>query len=330
MLSRLAESLYWLGRHTERADCTARMVDTYLPFQQRAGSSGDRVLRALVMGCTPDADLTEERAVPQELINTLVYDQTSPSSIAGSLTAARENARGVRDYLPPGIWQTLNVTWHGLRARTPTPSGPHSFLRWVGERCAVTSGLVDQVMSRDEGWQFLTAGRGLERADMTIRMLIADVPHLWTDAAARSAVNAIGGWHAFLRTQHRVDRTMPAQAFDFGLLDSQFPRSIMQSLRQAEQALAALDDLHLMLSRKMDSPRRIVAQARTALEYRTAPSSGDEIAFLLGALHSAVGRAHDAMRGNHFSTEDVSWAIINPDDGLTLSGTSTIDGEVPR
>lgn len=320
MLSRLAESLYWLGRHTERADCTARMVDTYLPSQQRAGSSGDRVLRALVAACSPGTNLSDERAVPAVLVTTLVYGRDTPSSIAGALTAARENARGVRDYLPPGIWQALNVTWHGLRTRSPMPGGPHAFLRWVGERCAVTSGLVDQVMSRDEGWQFLTAGRGLERADMTIRMLIADLPHQWTDAAARAAINAVGGWHAFLRTHHRTDRSVAAQAFDFALLDPRFPRSVLQSLRQAELALSELDQLHPLLAQRMDSPRRIVAQARTALEYRTALSSGDEIAFLLTALHGAVDRAHAALRVNHFSTDEISWAQVDPEGAVPVPG----------
>ena len=109
MLSRIAESLYWLGRHVERADCTARILDTYLHLLP-AGSwqSDHQVIRSLLdsMGLSDDDTVgTASQADSGQLVRALVFDGERASSVAGALTAARENARGVRDAIPLDVWE---------------------------------------------------------------------------------------------------------------------------------------------------------------------------------------------------------------------------------
>ena len=121
MLSRIAESLYWLGRHVERADCTARILDTYLHLLPAGSWQADhQVIRSLLdsMGLSDDDTVgTGSQADSGQLVRALVFDGERASSVAGALTAARENARGVRDAIPLDVWECLNVTWHGLRTR---------------------------------------------------------------------------------------------------------------------------------------------------------------------------------------------------------------------
>ena len=136
----------------------------------------------------------------------LVFDGERASSVAGALTAARENARGVRDAIPLDVWECLNVTWHGLRTREAHGAGPHVFLRWVGERCAIANGLVNEVMSHDEGYHFLVVGRSLERADMTIRLLAAAESETGSVPPWRALVSACGGWEPYVRGLRRVHR----------------------------------------------------------------------------------------------------------------------------
>ena len=106
MLSRIAESLYWLGRHVERADCTARILDTYLHLLPAGSWQADhQVIRSLLdsMGLSDDDTVgAGSQADSGQLVRALVFDGERASSVAGALTAARENARGVRDAHPAG------------------------------------------------------------------------------------------------------------------------------------------------------------------------------------------------------------------------------------
>jgi len=170
MLSRIAEALFWIGRYVERADDTARILDVHTqrlvedPWidERRACSN------LLTLMGSPAEDADTER-----VLATLAFDRTSPSSIMGALSAARENARGAREVLSAEIWESLNVTHNALpQQRTMARRyGPHSLFRFVRERSAMVFGLADATMSRDESWLFLILGRSLERVDMTSRIL---------------------------------------------------------------------------------------------------------------------------------------------------------------
>jgi uncharacterized alpha-E superfamily protein len=240
MLSRIAESLYWLGRHVERADCTARILDTYLHLLPAGSWQADhQVIRSLLdsMGLSDDDTVgAGSQADSGQLVRALVFDGERASSVAGALTAARENARGVRDAIPLDVWECLNVTWHGLRTREAHGAGPHVFLRWVGERCAIANGLVNEVMSHDEGYHFLAVGRSLERADMTIRLLAAAESETGSVPPWRALVSACGGWEPYVRSYG--GSIGQRSATEFVLLDRQFPRSVLRSLTVAESCLA--------------------------------------------------------------------------------------------
>lgn len=322
MLSRIAEALYWLGRHVERADCTARILDTYLHLLP-AGSwqSDHQVIRSLLdsMGLAEDDAVgAESHADSGQLVRTLVFDLEKPSSVAGALAAARENARGVRDAIPLDVWECLNVTWHGLRARETGLAGPHQFLRWVGERCAMANGLVSEVMSHDEGWHFLVLGRSLERADMTIRLLAAAESETGSVPPWRALVSACGGWEPYVRAYGGTigQRT----ATEFVLLDRQFPRSVLRALTVAESSLGELEAAgsaqYRDPRRDPSSARRIVGRTRTSLDYRTGTELAADREALLSSLQRTVFSAHTAVTRSFFRREDaVTWANIGADGG---------------
>ena len=188
MLSRIAESLFWIGRYVERADDTARILDVHTqrlvedPWidERRACAN----LLALMGSPTPRGT----RPTPSGVLGaTLAFDRSSPSSIVGALSAARENARGAREVLSAEIWESLNVTHNALpQQRTMARRyGPHSLFRFVRERSAMVFGLADATMSRDESWLFLILGRSIERVDMTSRIISTRV---W--AGSRAVLDA--------------------------------------------------------------------------------------------------------------------------------------------
>lgn len=315
MLSRIAESLYWLGRHVERADCTARILDTYLHLLPTGSwQSDNRVVRSLLdsMGMSED-EQASVRTESDQLIRTLVFDGERASSVCGALIAARENARGVRDAIPRDVWECLNVTWHGLRSRETSGAGPHVFLRWVGERCAIASGLISEVMSHDEGWHFLVVGRSLERADMTIRLLAAAESETGSVPPWRALVSACGGWEPYVRSHGGT--IGQRSATEFVLLDRQFPRSVLRALSAAETCLAELEASGPMQyrdpRRDPSSARRIVGRMKTGLDYRTGHELADDRVHLLGTLARTVASAHVAVTSSFFRREDaVTWANI--------------------
>lgn len=172
MLSRVAESLYWIGRYVERAEDTSRLLDVHVhtlledPWVDEAGASRDVLA---VMGIEVPSGLLDARRTTEWL----AFRPGDTSSIVGALAAARENARGVREALSSELWEALNTTFHALPAQEALARrhGPHGFFRYVRGRAAVVAGLLDGTMPRDDGWRFLVLGRSLERVDMTARLL---------------------------------------------------------------------------------------------------------------------------------------------------------------
>ncbi|MDQ1402501.1 MAG: hypothetical protein QOG03_817, partial [Actinomycetota bacterium] len=168
MLSRIAESLYWLGRYIERAEDTARILDVHyhLLLEDRWVDEGSACAALLeVMGVS---DRSEASCDSDAVTRLLAFDPEYRGSIVGAIEAAWENARGAREAISSEMWESLNATHLAL---PQFDRNPHAFFAWVKERSAILSGLADSTMSRDDGWRFLVLGRSLERVDMTARLL---------------------------------------------------------------------------------------------------------------------------------------------------------------
>src|SRR5262245_34949169 len=204
MLSRIAESLFWIGRYVERADGTARILDAFLArILEDPWVDEDAACRSLlaILGSAPPHD---RRLAAGDVLELLGFDVDNPSSIAGSLNAARENARGARETISSEMWECLNVTWHMLSARRVAAEhlGPALYLGFVRERAAVLAGLAESTMSRDDGWRFLMLGRNLERVDMTARLL--SIQTIAQNSSFvdqwRTVLRACGADESFLRT----------------------------------------------------------------------------------------------------------------------------------
>ncbi|HVF13024.1 MAG TPA: alpha-E domain-containing protein, partial [Acidimicrobiales bacterium] len=160
MLSRIAESLYWMGRYVERAEDTARILDVHVHRRLEDPSVEEEAACRAVLGVmgvkTDDTPCNAEG-----MLETLAFRTPDTTSIAGALSAARENARGARDAISSEMWECLNATHNALPAMVDraVAVGPHLLFAYVKERAAILSGLADSTMSRDDGWRFLVLGR---------------------------------------------------------------------------------------------------------------------------------------------------------------------------
>lgn len=312
MLSRIAESLFWIGRYVERADGTARILDVHLERLNQLSAQEQRTVSAnllAVMG-TPESAEQEHTAGLQEVLARLAFDRDRPNSIAGALGAARENARRARETVSAPVWETLNTTWNGLSGWNGRSGyrqdvvGTYRFCTWAVERTATVRGLADTTMSRDDSWQFLTLGSCLERADMTARMLASGDEEAFRLSWA-NMLRCAGAYESFLRGRRAAFGD--THAVEFLLLDRLFPRSVVSSLRGAEEALAALDPV-AQRSGELDDARRLIGQARTFLEFHHTEDLVAELPEHLERVQAACAGASDAVAGKYFSrAAEIAW-----------------------
>ncbi len=294
MLSRIAESLFWIGRYVERADGTARIVDV-LRLQLLEDPSTDESAAAgtvlsVIMGMQ-----TPENAGLADVGSQLVFDRDNNSSITGAWLAARENARRARETLSTELWEAVNTTWHRWNSM-----GRHtvtvSHLAWVRERAALVSGIADSTMSHDDAWEFLVLGRSLERADMTAR-LVANGGLPRGGPSWSTVLNSCGAQQAFLRSQRGL--LSDELAALFLVLDREFPRSVIFALAEAERRLASLSPEAERIG-VSDEARRRLGRIRTSLEYRPAPEILEDLPGQMLAVQEAVLAASEAVTQRYF------------------------------
>ena len=304
MLSRIAESLFWIGRYIERSDGTARILDVHLQLLlEDPWIEEDIACRALlsVMGSEVPDDTVLTR---QRVLEILAVDRSEPASIAYSLGAARENARRAREIVSTELWECLNTT----RARMPrkvSSDKVHEFFGWVRERSALAVGIIESATSRDEAWQFFTLGRSIERADMTARLLAT---RSLTEASGPSwttILRSCGAYEAYLRTYRGVPSAR--NAAEFLLLDRLFPRSILFSVTRAEQCMRDLEP-RSERSGVSDQAQRLLGQIRSELEYRPIAEILEDLPRHMDNVQLATSAASEAIRQRYFPTNAApSW-----------------------
>lgn len=273
MLSRTADSLYWTGRYVERADYLARILDaasrlSALPASY--GSAGDPWKSAIASaGVVKSFYATHEKADERSVRAFLGFDADNPASIRACLEAARANARSVRTALTVEAWEAINDAWNQLQ-RTPTPNQREAFatfLDWTKSVSLAFDGATHRTMLRNDAYDFLRLGSGIERADNTARLL--DVKyHLLLPAG-----EPVGGgldyfqWTTLLRevsalTAYRWvyrESVKPWLVADLLILNRQMPRSLASC---QTMVVGHLDHIAEVYGRQGESQRLAAATLR--------------------------------------------------------------------
>ena len=305
MLSRIAQSMFWIGRYVERAEDTARILDVQTQLLlEESGSDEDRTCRTLlsIMGVeVPD----DRRISTRDMMEQLAWDPTAPASIAAALAAARESARRARETLSTSMWETLNTTYRAI------PSGHFRALRpprtfsWVRERAAQINGTADATMTRDEGWHFLVLGRSIERADMTSRLVAGAAVAGGLGSPWTTTLRACGAYEAFLRTYKGLETDRGAA--EFLLLDRLLPRSVVYALNRAEQCLANLDPEGQRAGFQNEA-QRLLGRTRAELEYRNLSDVLADLPAEMERLQRTCAAATQAITRRYFAgPEATEW-----------------------
>jgi len=249
MLSRVADSIYWLNRYVERAENVARFIEVNLNLLLDSPAGVTQQWEPLIL-TTGDLPLFQQRygeASADNVMRFLTFDRQYPNSILSCLSAARENARSVREVISSEMWQQLNAFYFMVKEAAETDSLPEwqDFFAEVKMSSHLFAGVMDATMTHGEGWHFGQIGRLLERADKTARIL--DVKYFILLPSAKDVGTTLDElqWMALLksasayemyrkRQRHRINPTAVAE---FLILDREFPRSIQFCILQAERSL---------------------------------------------------------------------------------------------
>jgi uncharacterized alpha-E superfamily protein len=290
MLSRVADSLYWMSRYLERAEHSTRLLDVNLNLMldESAASADRRWLRVLQALGKPKNVVWE--GDPYALTRTLTFDTTHKSSILSCIISARENSRHVREQISTEQWHQLNSLY--LHVTRPEMQGsiyapgmmsgteqPTEFLQQVMEAVHQFQGVSDSTMRHGEGWQFIQVGRYIERASATAMLLEAYHEDLWGQPDKPLDGNEYLDWMGLLRSAtafeayckvYTADLT-PDRILEFLLLDNEFPHSLRFSIDSLQDALEAIQGDS---GRSRAEPlRRLAGRLQASLNY----SSVDEV-----------------------------------------------------
>lgn len=272
MLARLAENLYWAGRYVERAENTARLLDTtYHGLLEAPPVTEDRAWRELldVLSLAEAFDATKRAVDAGSVTAFLVTDTDNPGSVCSSVLAARDNVRSLREEVSTELWEAVNTFYLDLGARNidhDLTHQPYQLYGFVRRQCQAISGVADETMPRRDGWRFMALGRQIERATMTTRLLavyfrqpvLVDTPLAFHDWVV--VLKSAAALEAFRRADTvSVD---PEGAVQYLLAEDDFPRSVLFCLREAEQMAAELGTASIGVG-----TRRLLGQLRSDVEY---------------------------------------------------------------
>jgi uncharacterized alpha-E superfamily protein len=275
MLSRVADSLYWMSRYLERAEHTARLVNVNLNLTlDRAPADAARHWGRL-LASLPQPPTWQIRTTP-DVVERATVDLANRESIAACVGAARENARQVREEISSEMWEEINRLYLAVQKRQPMDSewtaGTHEFLSATINGVHQIQGVTDATMTHGEGWHYIELGRYLERASATAALLDVQFREAPPDASGLPGVSEFVEWVGLLKSccafeaycRHYTADVRPQRIAEFLVLNPEFPRSIHFAAARVQAALKAISGL---TGRTNGRSERLAGRLLASLDY---------------------------------------------------------------
>jgi uncharacterized alpha-E superfamily protein len=253
MLSRVANTLYWMVRYVERADNLARLIDVnrqlLLDFERPDSDRLRGFWQPIILSTGDEEAFSKlyDYTGSEEVTRFLTDDPRNPNSITSCIALARENARTIRDQLSDELWEELNALYLFTRsddARRLIDSDAQRYYEMIRRSAVTFHGIAASATSRNEAWEFMDLGRYLERADKTTRFLDVSsyIPPSEEEKEAVSPsilhgtaiLRSCGAMGAFRAAQHEIN---PQGVVDFLIFAKDFPRSVRYCIDKVDNSL---------------------------------------------------------------------------------------------
>jgi uncharacterized alpha-E superfamily protein len=313
MLSRDADSMYWMARYVERAEHIARMLlinsnllmdvgDLAPHVQQRQWKS---VLDVMRIGEVPAGRDTIATRIQQFM----TFNSQNPGSLLCCITRARENARAIRESISAEMWESLNSLYWSISgddAQGRYDESHEDFFRAIMNSSMLFQGLTDQTLAHDQRWLFTQLAKYFERIDVTARILETRFTIL-KSAELEATIRNIH-WMAVLRSccsieayrRNYVGDMDPHRIASFLILQRNFPRSIRFCVEMAHEASAGIR-AGIATRGAIDPAERILGRLAAQLEYAEINEILDQgIQPYLQSIQSSIAEAAVAVQKTYF------------------------------
>ena len=296
MLSRVADSLYWMSRYFERADNASRVLKaTYGLILNPAKFSTEERWYHAVSSLAPGASDID----PQRALFLLVAETEGFFSIVKCISGARENARQVREEISSEMWEHLNRLFHDVTSSTLQPDDDAGAMRVVDlvrEGSYRFSGITSATLNHDEAWHFIQLGKYIERACnlcviLDAYFVIGKHPN---DLDWVGLLSSCAAFEAYCKAC--TAELKPERIANFLLLKPEFPYSVRYSVDRMHHALDSIGNLSL--SRRTDNVERLIGRLRSMLTY----TQIDEI---ISRLHRYLADIVEQCRELHAAVHEL-------------------------
>lgn len=312
MLSRDADSMFWMGRYVERAEHIARLLRVHLVLMTDVGDLTHDIENQMwmtILRTFRTFDLPEgEGTIGSRIVRFMTFDTNNPNSIAGCIGRARENARAIRESISSEMWECLNTIYWNVQAEDAPArfdENPDDYFYGIMTSSMLFQGLSNQTMAHDQRWCFTQAAKYMERIDVTARVIESrfEVLSQMEDDDEPVNIHLMGVLRSCcsLETYRRLhladlDADRIAQ---FLILQRDFPRSIRFCVDQARDSLEAIRASNGQ--RTPSAPERILGRLSSQLEYTDITEVlGQGLGAFLQQIQSLVSEASLALQKTYF------------------------------
>ena len=298
MLSRVADSLYWMSRYSERADNASRVLKaTYGLILNPAKSSTEERWFHAVSSLAPGA--ASNNVDPQRALFLLVADPEGSFSIVKCISGARENARQVREEISSEMWEHLNRLFHdvtGFELQPDDDAGAMRVVSLVREGSYRFNGITAATINHDEAWHFIQLGKYIERACNLCVMLDAYfvIGKHPDDVDWVGLLSSCAAFEAYCKAC--TAELKPERIANFLLLKPEFPYSVRYSIDQMHAALTAISNLSL--SRRTENVERLIGRLQSMVTYV-------QIGEIIAELHKYLTAIIEQCRELHAAVHEL-------------------------
>jgi uncharacterized alpha-E superfamily protein len=241
MLSRVADSLFWMSRYIERTDGIMRMLK--INYASSQDDTSDFAWKPVlkIFSFLEDDEITKLEGNSREVLRFMVVDKDNPNSVLNMVTRSRENARSVQDHITKEVWQCLNEFYHIVRDeklnRLLKSEDPITVLDALIKQGMLYYGTTEITMARGEGMCFMNIGKYLERAiqsadilQVNFNDLSADTDKMADPSYWKYFLMSISGYELYLKNYRSGFEAK--NILDQIIFNINFPRSIHYSVQQ--------------------------------------------------------------------------------------------------
>jgi uncharacterized alpha-E superfamily protein len=319
MLSRVAESLYWMSRYIERAEDLTRLLTVNFNALLDMPFTEEQPAWQPIVAITGDDLLFQEvfgQANARAVTEFLVWHPLNPNAVTACIVRARENARSVREQISSEMWEQINRLYFLVKDadRAAIQHSPHQFFQQVRDGSQAFQGITTATLTHGEAYEFIQLGKHLERADKTVRIVGVKYAavHRLPEGSAEASLQLVAmlrscsAFEPFRRTPD--SQLTAARVAEFLLLSRDFPRAVLFCVNRNLRSLDTLDDT--AGPSRPDGPRRVLGRLLADLQYLDIREVlGDDLDRFLNQLLERLNLAGREITRTYFNTQ-----VILPDE----------------